>query len=690
LGIKLISHVNGDSDIIEAWLNHYLRLGVEHFHLVLHGPAQENQKLLAIKDSYPITIEDSYEGPFDSDQKKNRLDAILARCPNQWVLIADSDEFVEFPYNDIPETIGALRRAGANLMAAPMLQRITLDGSFGSPAIIEDPFKTFPLCSSALYWKVGLKAEIFKFPLFFCDSETRLLEEGNHNPPLGSEPREARILGVTHHFKFRRTLSERLGRRINSDHQFRQESLELREYLDAHSDRLPLDDSFLYSRAELFRRGLLKHVSTPECGEQELLVQSRPSADTSNDTSPAPSERKKLTDPAPREVPAKSATMFVIPPSTQNEDFSSYVAGTLRELHRSGERLVVISFDPEFQIRDDQGTFPAQELQVQYRSVPKSFWDWLKLIRFERPAKVVFCYNWLEAFPWRVGFAAWLAGVHRRFAIQYGMPLAVLPPVKAKSLSNLARRLFGARTRRLVRIRVSAFPWNKTICTSNALRDALKSEYRFAPNRTLSLHEGVSTSEFKPCKFAAAEVRSRLGINPDEFVLLCTAQFTAEKGIDVLIHALSRVLRQGIQCKCILTGSGPLREQQVKKANSLGLFNFVFFERPRDDVRPYLQAASAFILPSFWENLPASVLRAMACGLPCIVGDVGGLTEVVKGKLAGIVLPEDSVDAIQSAIEYLATRPCERVEMGKRAREIVCRDFEINDRIADLKTVLAD
>ena len=107
MSLRLFSQVNADGDLIEAWLNYYLRLGVDSFHLIVHGPPAENEKLLAIKDRYPVTIEDSYQGPFPapistyrpySTEKKKRLDDLLARHTEQWILLVDSDEFVEFPY----------------------------------------------------------------------------------------------------------------------------------------------------------------------------------------------------------------------------------------------------------------------------------------------------------------------------------------------------------------------------------------------------------------------------------------------------------------------------------------------------------------------------------------------------------------------------------------------------------------
>ena len=166
MSLKLISHVNGDNDLIEAWLKYYLQLGVERFHLVVHGGPEENSRLLAIKDSYPIAIEDTYGGSFHIDEKKRRLDAALARHTGQWVLLVDSDEFVEFPYRDIPETVRQLEFARANLMAAPMVQRLTADGSLETPPVLDDPFQFFPLCSVDLYRRMGSREIFLNFPSF--------------------------------------------------------------------------------------------------------------------------------------------------------------------------------------------------------------------------------------------------------------------------------------------------------------------------------------------------------------------------------------------------------------------------------------------------------------------------------------------------------------------------------------------
>src|SRR5271157_581823 len=256
MDVRLISHVNGDGDLLEAWFKYYCRLRISSFHLIVHGPAEENTRLYALKDSYPIVFEDTYEGPFDSREKKRRVDSLLARMRGQWILFVDSDEFVEFPYRTIGMTIRMLRLAGKNALFALMLQHLSLQSSLDTPAVIDDPFRTQPLCSLDLYKQMGVEASIFKYPLFYCTDVTALFDGGNHICPIGNT--YSSLQAVTHHFKFRRPVSHKLSARIQSSHPWRHESVGFQQYLEAHGNRLPTDGSFFYSRDELFRRGLLR------------------------------------------------------------------------------------------------------------------------------------------------------------------------------------------------------------------------------------------------------------------------------------------------------------------------------------------------------------------------------------------------------------------------------------------------
>ena len=704
MSLRLFSQVNADSDLIEAWLKYYLRLGVDSFHLVVHGRPEENERLLTIKDSYPITIEDRYEGPFpepirsagksDSTQKKKRLDILLARYTGQWVLLVDSDEFVEFPYQNIPETIRQLESAGANLMAAPMLQRLKNDGSLDSPPTIEDPFQIFPLCSVDLYRRMGIKAEIFKFPLFYCESGTELMEEGNHYPPLGADPRHTGIVGVTHHFKFRHCISARLEKRINSAHGWRQDSIGFREYLDSHANRLPLEGTFPYSREELFRRKLLTQLpaSTPRCGKPAV-----PSPVERQESSFVESTIETKAPPKngqPQSLPrtAGKKVLFVLPKVGDVGGAERHLLDLLSRLPEQLQPPIVICFEQDF-IGAHSDRNEREPIVVKHVNEPQSLLGWLRIIRADKPDSIVFLRSSGAPFSWRGPFAAALVGVRTRVSLQHSIPPLPPPPGHVQSARDQLRRLIGRRARRLLKTKISAgicdFLSTTTVCPSNAVRDALVKIHRFQPCKTVVIHNGVSNSTFAPSESNKKAVRQRLEIDSGEFLLVCVAKLVAENGVDILIRAVSKVLRQGVPCKCIILGDGPLREALERKVSREGVWDNVFFQGFQQDVRPYLQAASAFILTSHLEGSSISILEAMACGLPCIVTNTGGSAEAIEDQVTGLVIPPSSPEAAADAILHLATNPGKCGAMAKKAREVVSQSFDIKTQVCELMSVIA-
>jgi glycosyltransferase involved in cell wall biosynthesis len=379
--------------------------------------------------------------------------------------------------------------------------------------------------------------------------------------------------------------------------------------------------------------------------------------------------------------------------------------GRLRE---PGVKLCIVCLDRDFFTERLHADHDVEV--ITYKRTPRSLWDWFRLFRGVRPDVVVLVHSWFWTIPYDAHVGAWLAGVRKRFSIQHLM--TPRPPIPAQLLAAIKhRRSMRGRLRRLLgrsgpswveemplymrasmrsprQIRRSASFCNTTICVSNALRDSLVNDFGFPVRKLRTIHNGISVSAFAPSESRGCEVREKLGLGRDEFVLVCVARLSEQKGIDILLQAMARVLRKGVRCKCIIVGDGPLRKQLVEQAWTMGLSAHVFFEGFHEDVRPYLQAGSAFILTSHREGLPLSILEAMACGLPTIVTNVGGNTEAITHRIHGLVVPPGSVDAVADAIAYLATHPEERWRMSSLARARVCEAFDIETRMADIERLI--
>lgn len=255
--VPLICHWRGDNDIAGAFLEYYSGW-VSEFHIILHGPRDDSAALLDLQSRFPITIRDWYDSPYDEYEKERRLNQLIMDFVGQWVLVVDSDELIELPYRSVKSTIEELERAGATSLTAPMLQRLRMDGSLNSPEVIQDAFAEFPLCSEQLYTILGSTGVTAKFPLFRCGPRTAI-GIGNHVPPNKIKALSDGFRGVTHHFKWKRTAVRRITNMIDVDWPWaKTESIPYLRYLNAHGQSLPLDGAFVYSRKELFRRGLLR------------------------------------------------------------------------------------------------------------------------------------------------------------------------------------------------------------------------------------------------------------------------------------------------------------------------------------------------------------------------------------------------------------------------------------------------
>lgn len=257
--MKLFSHINGDSDLIESWLRHYLALGIDTFQVVLHGPRRENETLLRLKDAYPVVILDEYEGPMLETEKIRRLQNQVQKHAGEWVVVVDSDEFLELPEKNLPETCALLEAWELQNLSAPLLQRIRPGGLLESPPAIENPAELFSLAAPRLCQHMGARPDLRKFPLFFVRDSSQI-HGGNHLPPTPGDPPHPPVRGVSHHYKWRQPLLERL-RSPSGQYWFcaQHEYPRYQAHLAAHGHRLPLQDAFPCSREELFQRGLLRN-----------------------------------------------------------------------------------------------------------------------------------------------------------------------------------------------------------------------------------------------------------------------------------------------------------------------------------------------------------------------------------------------------------------------------------------------
>lgn len=96
------------------------------------------------------------------------------------------------------------------------------------------------------------------------------------------------------------------------------------------------------------------------------------------------------------------------------------------------------------------------------------------------------------------------------------------------------------------------------------------------------------------------------------------------------------------------------------------------------DVRTALAQANVFVLPSYREGTPRSVLEAMASGLPIITTDVPGCRETVIDGDNGFLVPAKNIAALRSAMEKFILNPHLIISMGQRSRELAVAKYDVD------------
>jgi len=163
--------------------------------------------------------------------------------------------------------------------------------------------------------------------------------------------------------------------------------------------------------------------------------------------------------------------------------------------------------------------------------------------------------------------------------------------------------------------------------------------------------EPLGTSE------EAKALRNRLGIAPDEHLVLSVGRLSREKAhIDLL--AAFNYLRENtpdIKSTVVIVGEGPERASLAAAAASFGLSERVIFAGEVSNVQPYYAAADVVVLPSHSEGSPYVLLEAMAANVPLIATAVGGVPEMVEDEESALLVPARDAPAMAAAIARVLT-----------------------------------
>lgn len=201
------------------------------------------------------------------------------------------------------------------------------------------------------------------------------------------------------------------------------------------------------------------------------------------------------------------------------------------------------------------------------------------------------------------------------------------------------------------------------------------------------IHNGVDTQTFRPLALDEAE-RRRYGAGAEDILLVSVGRLVGWKGTRVVIEALAGLPSR---FRYVMAGDGPEKPELEALAARLGVANRVHFAGavPHDSLPQLLSMCNLCLQPSLGEEaFGISVVEAMACGLPVLASDNGGLPEIVIDGETGRLLPPGDVPAWISAIAAFGNEPAVLERLGRAARQRAEDEFTWSANAAKLEQVL--
>jgi len=230
----------------------------------------------------------------------------------------------------------------------------------------------------------------------------------------------------------------------------------------------------------------------------------------------------------------------------------------------------------------------------------------------------------------------------------------------AGTLEQFQAERGGLRVRLLRATRTAALRRASRVLVPSAYLRAIALGWGLDPARTTVVANPAPEVPVHPTR---DEARAALGI--EGFALGVAGRLTEQKALEDTLAALARVPRVAL----LVLGDGPERAALERRAAQLDVSDRVRFlgAGTRDDVIVLFRAVDAALLTSAWENLPHTLLEALAAGTPVIATAVGGIPEVVRDEENGLLVPPRDVAAAASAIDRLVRDEVLRASLAAAA-----------------------
>lgn len=339
----------------------------------------------------------------------------------------------------------------------------------------------------------------------------------------------------------------------------------------------------------------------------------------------------------------------------------------LERLDRSRFEPYVISITSRGEYGPRIGALGIPVLTLGMRpGLPDPF-KFVRLVGHLRRIKPDVVQTWMYHADLLGGLAARLVGIR---AVAWALRHSNLSPEQNKRTTLMVMKACGQLSCRL--------PKRILSCSERARAAHVSAGY--CADKMVVIPNGFDLNRFMPDAETRASVRTELGLPGDTPLVGLIARDDPQKNHPGFVEAAARVHRTLPDVHFLLAGTGIEHGncRLVEHISQAGLADRFHLLGRRDDIPRLMAALDLLASSSFGEAFPNVLGEAMACGVPCVVTDVGDSAEIV-GNTGSVVAAGDMAGLARHLIEWLQLPQLEREAAGSLARERVRTRYEISD-----------
>lgn len=245
-----------------------------------------------------------------------------------------------------------------------------------------------------------------------------------------------------------------------------------------------------------------------------------------------------------------------------------------------------------------------------------------------------------------------------RYVMQYAIPAAILARVhhRVHTIHNVADKEIS-----WVRRLLASFFYKRMhvvpVSISPLIRMSVNREYKIPFEKIPMIYNGINLNLCgRKTNYTSKKV----------FEFIHIGRFSTQKNHMMIIQAVAQLRDKGYLFHINFIGVGALMDKCMAEIRALGLENYITFLGLQENVYPFLYDSDCFILPSLYEGMPISLIEAMGTGLPVIVTNVGGMSDMIQNGISGLVI-DTCIEDLVVAMERIMKDEALRSKLGSNA-----------------------